>query len=137
MSEYKVTTCLGDSEWAIKNQAREHTFMCDTIKSDGQEAGPNPVEYLTGAVNSCVTMSAGMVIKSHQLAIKNFHLTTSATTKDLGHSQSIVTKMHLQVAMDTDLSKEEQQSFVDHVLAVSTVYQTVAKAVAMTVTIAE
>lgn len=137
MSKYTVKSSLGSQEWQIKNQARQHKFICDDIHADGSDAGPNPVEYLTGAVNSCITMSAGMVIKSHQLAIKDFHLTTSAITKDLGHSQSIVTEMHIRVGMTTDLSKDDQQAFVDHVLAVSTVYQTVAKAVVMTVTIAD
>ena len=137
MSKYTVKSSLGSQEWQIKNQARQHKFICDDIHADGSDVGPNPVEYLTGAVNSCITMSAGMVIKSHQLAIKDFHLTTSAITKDLGHSQSIVTEMHIRVGMTTDLSKDDQQAFVDHVLAVSTVYQTVAKAVVMTVTIAD
>lgn len=133
MSVYKVTSSLGDQEWQINNQARQHNFVCDDIHEDGNDAGPNPVEYLTGAVNSCITMSAGMVIKSRQLPIKNFHLNTTATTKDLGHSRSIVESMTITVAMTTDLPKSEQQAFVDHVLDVSTVYQTVKKAVAMTV----
>jgi uncharacterized OsmC-like protein len=137
MSEYKVTSNLGDQEWQIKNQARQHSFMCDDIHEDGTDAGPNPVEYLTGAVNSCITMSAGMVIKSRQLPIKDFQLTTTAITKDLGHSRSIVDSMAIEVGMTTDLPADEQQAFVDHVLDVSTVYQTVAKAVEMTVTIAD
>jgi uncharacterized OsmC-like protein len=135
MSVYKVTSSLADQEWQIQNQARQHNFVCDDIHEDSSDAGPNPVEYLTGAVNSCITMSAGMVIKSRQLPIKNFHLTSTATTKDLGHSRSIVEAMTIEVNMDTDLSAAEQQSFVDHVLDVSTVYQTVKKAVAITVKI--
>lgn len=133
MSVYEVTSSLGDQEWQINNQARQHNFVCDDIHEDGSDAGPNPVEYLTGAVNSCITMSTGMVIKSRQLPIKNVHLNTTVTTKDLGYSRSIVESMTIEVGMTTDLSTEEQQKFVDHVLDVSTVYQTVKKAVAITV----
>ena len=135
MSEYEVKTDLQAEEWQLKNQARGHVFFSDDIKADGTDAGPNPVEYLTGAVNSCITMSAGMVVKSKQYDVHHFYLTTQATTKDLGHGKSVVDQMTINFHFESSMSPEEQQKFVDFVLHVSTVYQTVARSVKMTINI--
>ena len=51
MSEYLVKSKPEDKEWQIKNQARDHVFICDDA-GDDHNAGPNPVEYLCGSVNS-------------------------------------------------------------------------------------
>lgn len=135
MSEYEVKTNLQAEEWQLKNQARGHVFFSDDVQKDGTDAGPNPVEYLTGAVNSCICMSAGMVIKSKKYDVHNFRLTTTATTNELGPAKSVVSKMEINVAFDSSMNSEEQQKFVDFVLYVSTVYQTVAQSVEMTVNV--
>lgn len=135
MGEYRVTTDLQAEEWQLKNQARGHIFFADDVKSDDTDAGPNPVEYLTGAVNSCIAMSAGMVIKSKQYPVTNFRVTTHAETKDLGHAKSVVDQMTINLSFDTPLTPEEQKKFVDFVLHVSTVYQTVSQSVKMTINI--
>lgn len=135
MSEYQVTTDLQAEEWQLKNQARGHVFFSDDIKENGTDAGPNPVEYLTGAVNSCISMSAGMVIKSKKYDVQHFRLKTTATTEDCGHGKSAVTKMAINVYFDSPMNPAEQQKFVDYVLHVSTVYQTVEQSVAMTVNV--
>lgn len=136
MSEYQVHTDLQHEEWQLKNQARGHVFFVDDIKKDGTDAGPNPVEYLTGAVNSCIAMSAGMVSKSHHYEIHHFYLDTTATTQNLGHGKSIVTKMVINVHFDAHMTPAEKQNFIDHTLHVSTVYQTVAQSVEMEVNLA-
>ncbi|WP_281829723.1 MULTISPECIES: OsmC family protein [Lactobacillus] len=133
MSKYQVKTRLGDKEWQIFNHVRDHEFICDTVDND---AGPNPVEYLCGAVNSCITMSAGMIIKAHKIAVSNFKLTTTAETEDLGHGKSDVSAMEILVSFDSQMNDEEKQKFLDHVLHVSTVYQTVKKAAKITVKLA-
>lgn len=135
MSDYQVKTDLQKEEWQLKNQARGHVFFADDIKDDHTDAGPNPVEYLTGAVNSCITMSAGMIIKSRKYDIHNFKLDTTATTKDLGHGKSIVTKMVINAHFDTSMTPQEQQDFMDFTLHVSTVYQTLAQSVEMEVNV--
>ncbi|WP_251546357.1 OsmC family protein [Limosilactobacillus caecicola] len=135
MSEYQIKTALQAEEWQLKNQARGHVFFADDVKDDGTDAGPNPVEYLTGAVNSCIAMSAGMVVKSKKYDVQNFKLTTTATTTDLGHGKSVVSKMVINISFETGMTSEEQQKFVDFVLHVSTVYQTVAQSVEMVVNV--
>lgn len=128
MSIYHVTTTLGKQEWQINNQARDHHFVSDDLNGD---KGPNPVEYLMGAVNSCITMSAGMVAKAHNLDVKNFKLTNEAWTEALDHGKSHVSRMKIRISFVSSMKAEEKEKFLDHVLRVSTVYQTVQDSVMM------
>ncbi|MHB1463013.1 MAG: OsmC family protein [Armatimonadota bacterium] len=44
--------------------ARSHTFLVDEPPSlGGQDTGPNPVEYLLGALSGCLTVAAHMIAK--------------------------------------------------------------------------
>lgn len=124
MSKYLVKTEVGKQEWQQFNQAGEHVFVSDDAK---HQTGPSPVELLCGAVNSCICMSAAMIIKAHKMNVTNFAVENNAETSNLGHGKSIVSKMHLNVSFDSDSDDEERQSFLKHVLHVSTVYQTVAQ----------
>ncbi|GAA3634874.1 OsmC family protein [Lactobacillus hamsteri] len=121
MSEYTVNSHVSDKEWQVVNKARNHEFICDTVD---QNAGPNPAEYLCGSVNSCLSISAAMIAKVHQLDVKNFKVENKATTKKLEHGKSIVSKMEINLLFDTSMNDKEKQAFVDHVLRVSTIYQT-------------
>lgn len=132
MADYQLTADLTDQEWRIENKAREYSFICDD-----ETTAPNPVEYFAGAIDSCITMSAGMVAKSHGLDVRNFHLDTKGQTKDLGHGLSKVVKMKIKVSFDSQISPADQQEFVDHVLHVSTVYQTVKDALPIEVALAQ
>lgn len=74
MSDYLVKSKLEDTEWQIKSDARDHSFICD-VSDDKYNAGPNPVEYLCGSINSCIEISAGMINKkSIILVLKIFVL---------------------------------------------------------------
>lgn len=128
MSEYLVKTKLENTEWQIANQARSHQFICDEDENTA-DAGPNPVEYLCGSVNSCITMSAGMVVKAHKMDVKNFRIENHAVTENLGHGKSVVTEMKLKLFFDTKMNREEKEKFVAHVLHVSTVYQSIKEAI--------
>ena len=135
MREYLVKSKPDDKEWQIKNQARDHVFICDDA-GDDHNAGPNPVEYLCGSVNSCIVMSAGMIAKSHQLDVKNFQVENHAQTEKLGHGKSVVTEMEITVSFDSKMNKDERADFLSHVLHVSTVYQTLKEAVKIYVELA-
>lgn len=124
MSEYWVKSQLKNAEWQVANQVGDHEFI-----SDEKDAGPNPVEYLCGSVNSCITISAGMIVKAHDLDVKNFRLENHAVTEKLGHGQSVVTEMKIKLFFDTNMSRAEQEKFVAHVLHVSTVYQSIKEAI--------
>lgn len=135
MSDYLVKSKLENKEWQIANQVRDHTFICDD-NSGGHDAGPNPVEYLCASVDSCIVMSAGMLVKAHQLDVKNFHVENHAKTENLGHGKSVVTEMKIKVFFDSKMSQEEKEKFLAHILHVSTVYQTVKEAVKIYVELA-
>lgn len=128
MSEYLVKTKLEKTEWQIANQARNHQFICDAADHT-ENAGPNPVEYLCGSVNSCITMSAGMIAKAHKMDVKNFHIENHATTENLGHGKSVVTEMKIKLFFDSKMNREEKEKFVEHVLHVSTVYQSIKESI--------
>lgn len=133
MSEYLVKSNLRKTEWQIGSQVRQHQLICDEREND---AGPNPVEYLCIAVNSCIAMSAGMVAKSRHLDISNIHLENYASTKDLGQGKSVVATMKIKIFFDTSLNHDQQAKFLAHTLRVSTVYQTLLKAVQIKVELA-
>lgn len=135
MSDYLVKSKLENKEWQIANQVRNHTFICDD-NGKGHDAGPNPVEYLCGSVDSCIVMSAGMLIKAHQLNVKNFRVENYTKTENLGHGKSVVTEMQIKVFFDSDMSQEEKEKFLAHILHVSTVYQTVKEAIKIYVELA-
>lgn len=134
MSEYVVKSKLEDKEWQIANQVRDHVFVCDDVKHD---AGPNPVEYLCGSVNSCIVMSAGMITKAHQLDVWNFRVENQAKTENLGHGKSVVTEMKIKVFFDSAMTRAEKEEFLAHTLHVSTVYQTIKAAVKIYVELGE
>ena len=132
MTEYIVKSHVGDKEWQVFNQVGDLEFI-----SDENQTAPNPVEYLTGAVNSCISISAAMIIKVHRLDVKNFGLENQAITEKLGHGKSIVSTMEIKVSFDSESMDEKQrQDFLDHVLHVSTVYQSVKDALNIKVKLA-
>jgi uncharacterized OsmC-like protein len=120
MSVYQVTTKIQQPEWQVANLAKDGQFVCDTEKS-----APGPVDYFAGAVNSCIAISARMVAKSKQVELKECQLETEAMTSNLGHGLSKITGLTIHWHLKTDLADAEQAKFIDHVLHVSTVYQTV------------
>ena len=124
MTKYTVKSELTDTPWQIENRTKKHKFMADESAS-GKNVAPNPVEYLAGAVNSCISISAGMIANVHHLDVKNFKVTTQAITTKLGHGKSVVSEMLISVSFDSSMS----QDFLSHTLHVSTVYQTVSQSI--------
>ena len=124
MTKYTVKSELTGTPWQIENRTKKHKFIVDESAS-----GKNPVEYLAGAVNSCISISAGMIANVHHLDVKNFKVTNQAITTKLGHGKSVVSEMLITVSFDSSMSKEEKQDFLAHTLHVSTVYQTVSQSI--------
>ena len=81
--------------------------MADESAS-GKNVAPNPVEYLAGAVNSCISISAGMIANVHHLDVKNFKVTNQAITTKLGHGKSVVSEMLITVSFESSMSQEEK-----------------------------
>ncbi len=128
MTKYTVKSELTGTPWQIENRTKKHKFIVDESAS-GKNVAPNPVEYLAGAVNSCISISAGMIANVHHLDVKNFKVTNQAITTKSGHGKSVVSEMLITVSFDSSMSKEEKQDFLAHTLHVSTVYQTVSQSI--------
>lgn len=128
MTKYTVKSELTGTPWQIENRTKKHKFIVDESAS-GKNVAPNPVEYLAGAVNSCISISAGMIANVHHLYVENFKVTNQAITTKLGHGKSVVSEMLITVSFDSSMSKEEKQDFLAHTLHVSTVYQTVSQSI--------
>lgn len=128
MTKYTVKSELTGTPWQIENRTKKHKFIVDESAS-GKNVAPNPVEYLAGAVNSCISISAGMIANVHHLDVENFKVTNQAITTKLGHGKSVVSEMLITVSFDSSMSKEEKQDFLAHTLHVSTVYQTVSQSI--------
>lgn len=128
MTKYTVKSELTGTPWQIENRTKKHKFIVDESAS-GKNVAPNPVEYLAGAVNSCISISAGMIANVHHLDVESFKVTNQAITTKLGHGKSVVSEMLITVSFDSSMSKEEKQDFLAHTLHVSTVYQTVSQSI--------
>lgn len=128
MTKYTVKSELTGTPWQIENRTKKYKFIVDESAS-GKNVAPNPVEYLAGAVNSCISISAGMIANVHHLDVKNFKVTNQAITTKLDHGKSVVSEMLITVSFDSSMSKEEKQDFLAHTLHVSTVYQTVSQSI--------
>ena len=136
MSKYTVNSYLVDDGIQVKTEAGKHTIICDEGLSDGgKDSGPDPVEYLAAAVDSCISISVGEINKTRHLNIKKFHIENHVMFKKTGPSTAIVSEMNLKVSFDSSMSKEEKEKFMKQTALVSTVFQTVSRAVKINLTV--
>ncbi len=54
-------------------RVREFTFKIDT-NTDGNNAGPNPTEYLLSAIGGCLTINWGRLIKKMRLNVEEMSI---------------------------------------------------------------
>lgn len=134
MEKYIVNSELQDGTIQVDSKVRSHKLISDEIMAEGgEDAGPNPVEYLGTAVNSCIAISAGDIAKANTQTLQNFHVENHVETKKLPHSStSVVSKMVIRVSFD-GIPEDKKQEFLSHTLHVSTVYKTLAKVIEMDV----
>lgn len=137
MGKYIINSELKDGTIEVNSKVRNHKLISDEITAEGgNDAGPNPVEYLGTAVNSCIAISAGAIAKANSKALQNFHIENRIETKKLPHSStSVVSKMHIRVNFD-GIPADKKQKFLSHALHVSTVYKTLTNAIEMEVKLA-
>lgn len=119
MSKYLVESEFNGIPWQIVNKTGKYEFIADEERYETKDAGPNPVQYLIGALNSCLTVSASMIIKAKNLDVKNFHLKTEAETEKYR-----VSKINVKIFFDSEMNQAQKQDFLNHILHVSVVYQT-------------
>lgn len=132
MKEIDVNSSYTGKQWEIDNQTNNN----NKFYSDESISNPSPVEYLAGAVNSCISISAAMIANKHKLDVHNFHVKNKAIVSNLGHGKTEISTMKLCIYFDSDMSAKEKEDFIDFTLHVSTVYQTLIKGIKIKVEIA-
>lgn len=70
--EYK-TELNWDGNVGSRVRVRKFEFSIDT-ETDGNNAGPNPTEYLLAAIGGCLTVNWGRLIKKMHLDIKDLRI---------------------------------------------------------------
>lgn len=131
MSKYLVESEFNGIPWQVVNKTDQYEFIADEERYETKDAGPNPVQYLIGALNSCITISASMIIKVKNLDVKNFHLKTKVETEKYR-----VSKIKVKVFFDSKMNQAQKQDFLNHVLHVSVVYQTLSQGMKIDVELA-
>ena len=82
MAIYNVHTTLRDVGAQTINTAGVHQFIADEpTKFRGTDAGPNPVQYLLGAVGACLGASAASLVNrpSSNIKVKQLKLESMKT----------------------------------------------------------
>ncbi|MBU9789831.1 OsmC family protein [Lentilactobacillus sp. IMAU92037] len=127
MSEYKVHSELRNIGAKTVHTARLHRFTSDTpTEHHGTDTGPSPVEYLLGALGACLGASAAGYAHSpnYDIKIEKFAMDFIAETERYPDKSSKVTKIHVKIDSKTNLSKEENEKFVENVIHISTIHNT-------------
>ncbi|QNQ82044.1 OsmC family protein [Lactobacillus sp. PV037] len=131
MGKYLVESKTNGIPWQVINETGNYKFIADEDRHETKDAGPNPVQYLIGSLNSCLTISASMIIKVKNLDVQNFHLITEAETEKYQ-----VSKINVKVFFKSKMTQEEKQNFLNHILHVSVVYQTLSQGMKISVELA-
>ena len=74
-----IKTVNAKSTWKgallVEGQAKNHTLIIDQpVRMGGEDAGPNPLEYLLVALGSCLGNVAAIVAKQEGIKLEGFSL---------------------------------------------------------------
>ncbi|GHP13600.1 hypothetical protein YK48G_10250 [Lentilactobacillus fungorum] len=136
MSEYTLHSELHNIGAKVVHTTRLHRFVSDTpTDHHGTDTGPSPVEYLLGALGACLGASAAAYAHSPKYKIKlnKFDMDFTAETERYPDKSSRVTKIHAKIdCQSDDMDKAKTEQFVEDVIHVSTIHNTLQNAVEFT-----
>ncbi|WP_283583288.1 OsmC family protein [Limosilactobacillus difficilis] len=136
MSEYRVTSNLRPAGYQVMIKAGQHQYLADEPTPAGTDAGPNPVQYLIGALNGCLTISAKALAKKHGINLRDVRITSHGTVDKLGGGRTAVTAIDTTVDFDCDLNDQEKQDLLDNTLRVCTVHESLSGSIKMNIHLA-
>ncbi|MFD1125707.1 OsmC family protein [Lentilactobacillus raoultii] len=116
-------------------KAGDHQFIADEpTMFRGTDAGPSPVQYLLGAVGACLGASAASLVNRPKstIKIKKFEVTVTGETERQANGASRVTKINVKLTCETNLNQEENRQFIEEVIHLCTVHNTLEEAVEFT-----
>lgn len=135
MATYTIHTTYRNIGAQTMNQAGDHQFIADepTIFR-GTDAGPNPVQYLLGAVGACLGASAASLVNRPKstIKIKKIDVLVTGETERFADKSSRVSKINVKLTCETNLNQEENRKFIEDTIHLCTVHNTLKDAVEFT-----
>ncbi|GAY74038.1 OsmC family protein [Lentilactobacillus kosonis] len=109
MGKYVVHSTLRPLGTQVMNQTGGHAYLADEpAVAKGTDAAPNPVQYLLGAVGSCMSVTARNIENEEaDLKIKKFKVDVYGETTTYPDGSSKVTSMDIKLTAETNLSPED------------------------------
>lgn len=133
MGKYIVHSTLRPAGTQVMNRTGGHTYLADEpLSAKGTDAAPNPVQYLMGAVGSCMSVTARDIENSEDnLTVKKFQVDVSGETTTFHDGSSKVTHMDIKISAETNLSPTDHQFFLNEVVRKCTVHESLVGSIPM------
>lgn len=118
------------------NQTGGHSYLADEpLAGKGTDAAPNPVQYLLGAVGSCMSVTARhLELSEDNLTVKKFKVDVSGETTTFSDGSSKVTHIAIKISAETNLAPADHQFFLNEVVRKCTVHESLVGAIPMDIT---
>lgn len=136
MGKYIVHSTLRPIGTQVMNQTGGHSYLADEpLAGKGTDAAPNPVQYLLGAVGSCMSVTARhLELSEDNLTVKKFKVDVSGETTTFSDGSSKVTHMSIKISAETNLAPADHQFFLNEVVRKCTVHESLVGAIPMDIT---
>ncbi|MCP0885790.1 OsmC family protein [Ligilactobacillus sp. WILCCON 0076] len=133
MGKYVVNSSLRNIGYQVGTQAGVHRYIMDEPTSSlGTDAGPNPVQYLIGAVNGCLAITARAVARKHKIKLEKFEIRSIGNVAKYADGTSAVDEITVNVTFKADISGTDKEEFINETLAKCTVHKTLEAGVKFT-----
>ncbi|UDM32253.1 OsmC family protein [Lentilactobacillus laojiaonis] len=125
MAKYITHTALRNIGDQALTKAGIHQFISDNLPTNhGTDAGPNPTQYLMGALGSCLSISAKALAGARNIEIKSFNVDIEASVERFPDKSSRINEINVKITCRTNLVPNKQLDFVNEVIHISTIYNT-------------
>lgn len=132
--------CDLDSEYGVRTDIRGHKLVIDQpARSGGHDEGPTPPEMFLFSVGGCVGAIARIIAHQERIALRGMSIEVSGAFD----SQAVLGKndnhpgfdeVTISASIDTDMSAEEKQTFLDRVCKRCPLHDSMVRAINVTQT---
>jgi putative redox protein len=121
MKTVSVEAKLGE-KFKVEVKAGNHTLYVDQPQAGGgTDAGPNPIEYLFTSLAGCIATVARIIVIQKRLQLRGMNMKIEGEFDQeiiLGKSKENrpgLTGIKVILDIDSDMSKEEKEAFVQEI----------------------
>ncbi|MFT8393727.1 MAG: OsmC family protein [Liquorilactobacillus ghanensis] len=133
MGKYVVNSSIRNIGYQVGTQAGVHRYLMDEpTTARGTDAGPNPVQYLIGAVNGCLTITAQSVATKYRIKLEKFNVRSVGNVAKHADGTSEVDEISVNITFKADITGKAKDDFLAETLAKCTVHKTLAAGVKFT-----